>query len=390
MRVKAAILTIANHTAPASSVSGGRIYAGAIAAGNDVMQKNATFAQALKYCNQLDNCAGFTFKSAEKEPTQPIKMYFKTLTFVNPDGAWKSWIRSNEPSPDSIVSLTKGGRCVDVLGAYQHHCPDGNPVFTYTCHGVTATNQDWVFPANGSAGGQLKSLNKCATAVGASSRGGGRGVDGGDGGDDSAASAFNITMEECQTTGHDQDQTWVVAWPTIKLKGTGLCLDLGSGAVPKYPENPLLVAAPCVPGLGSQDWESGAAAAARVPDASFVKVCTRISTFQPNGEPVQGYCLIVDSKGKWYIAAGGTKGAERDVPNVLATGTLGGNPGMGGRAMQAWHTLEIQAKGAVITGVVDGVVVGAVSDSTFSHGMAAVGSGWHQAGFDDFELNASI
>ena len=337
MRVKAAILTIANHTAPASSVSGGRIYAGAIAAGNDVMQKNATFAQALKYCNQLDNCAGFTFKSAEKEPTQPIKMYFKTLTFVNPDGDWKSWIRSNEPSPDSIVSLTKGGRCVDVLGAYQNHCPDGNPVFTYTCHGVTATNQDWVFPANGSA-----------------------------------------------------DQTWVVAWPTIKLKGTGLCLDLGSGAVPKYPENPLLVAAPCVPGLGSQDWESGAAAAARVPDASFVKVCTRISTFQPNGEPVQGYCLIVDSKGKWYIAAGGTKGAERDVPNVLATGTLGGNPGMGGRAMQAWHTLEIQAKGAVITGVVDGVVVGAVSDSTFSHGMAAVGSGWHQAGFDDFELNASI
>jgi hypothetical protein len=145
----------------------------------------------------------------------------------------------------------------------------------------------------------------------------------------------------------------------------------------------------------------GAHAHARAngPAASFVRVCARISTFQPNGEPPQGYCLIVDGTGAWFLTKGGSgpNPQHRDVPVVLASGPLVGSaigdahgpaPGSA-NVVGTWHTLRLTVHGTTVSGLVDGKQVGSVRDSTFTHGMVAVGSGWHEACFDDFVVTAT-
>ena len=53
----------------------------------------------------------------------------------------------------------------------------------------------------------------------------------------------------------------------------------------------------------------------------------------------------------------------------------------------AWRTLTLEMVGSTITPSVDGKSLGSHSDpSGPKHGMAAVGSGWHVAYFDDFAL----
>ena len=60
---------------------------------------------------------------------------------------------------------------------------------------------------------------------------------------------------------------------------------------------------------------------------------------------------------------------------------------VGGRK---WHTLQLDLVGTKVTGTVDGKMVGQVNDinATFTHGMVAVGSGWHVAYFDNFSVAA--
>ena len=147
-----------------------------------------------------------------------------------------------------------------------------------------------------------------------------------------------------------------ISGPTVKLAGTDRCLSLGGGA-PKYPSNALAVAAPCTAlATGTtQLWQDGAAAAAGSPGRSLVKACARISSFKPDGQPPQGYCLIVDATGHWFISQGGTKGAgSRDQVNVLATGVIpnNGNANVTG----TWLDLKLVVKGTTITGSVNGAV----------------------------------
>ena len=40
------------------------------------------------------------------------------------------------------------------------------------------------------------------------------------------------------------------------------------------------------------------------------------------GAPPNGYCLIVDDTGGWYISNGGTKGAAREQESIVAHGKL--------------------------------------------------------------------
>ena len=43
----------------------------------------------------------------------------------------------------------------------------------------------------------------------------------------------------------------------------------------------------------------------------------------------------------------------------------------------------------IITATVDGVQVGTVVNGTLTHGMVALGSGFHSAYFDNFTVNAT-
>lgn len=222
---------------------------------------------------------------------------------------------------------------------------------------------------------------------------------------------------------------WDAAAGTLKLKtDTSLCLGL-YGPAPKYSQYPNVVVIPCNTSKISLSWDYNAAkkafqprdhpslcldvlgqaqdfgtplityscnynaneqwtvdsqghlvsgmkdtlcvstGPAITPDRAYVQVCSRIATYQRNGPPPDGYCLQLDTKGVWTLAAG-TK--------ALAQGSVASG--------QDWHQLELQAVGSTVTALVDGVVVQKMSDSTYSHGMVAVGSGWHQAFFDDFAV----
>jgi len=184
---------------------------------------------------------------------------------------------------------------------------------------------------------------------------------------------------------------------------------------------------------------------ALMPAPEFARVCGRISTFSNHGSPPAGYCLIVDGNGSWFLSNGGKAYGTRDQPYLLASGKLppvstaaaapstcgrdGASCNPIGRGQQCcagldclplsascgtsvaeeapdddtnvsvnvvapyigtWHTLKLELVGKQVTGTVDGKVVGTVTDTnaTYTHGMVAIGSGWHIAYFDNFTVNA--
>lgn len=121
-----------------------------------------------------------------------------------------------------------------------------------------------------------------------------------------------------------------------------------------------------------------------MPSPQYVRVCGRISAFKPDGSPPEGYCLIVDVNRSWYVAAGGTKGTGgRDVPRVLASGVL---PTAATVLAGEWVALQLTMVGDTLTPAVNGHLLPAITDLTYSHGMVAVGCGWHLASFDNFSL----
>ena len=71
--------------------------------------------------------------------------------------------------------------------------------------------------------------------------------------------------------------------------------------------------------------------------------------------------------------------------NVLATGKIPDASNITG----TWLELKLDVKGTTITGSIADAVVGTAINSVFSHGMVAIGSGWHEAAFDDLSLSAT-
>ena len=53
------------------------------------------------------------------------------------------------------------------------------------------------------------------------------------------------------------------------------------------------------------------------PSPTAVKLCGRIGTYSRGGSPPNGYCLIVDDSGSWYLSNGGAKGDA--LPVEIAT-----------------------------------------------------------------------
>jgi hypothetical protein len=121
------------------------------------------------------------------------------------------------------------------------------------------------------------------------------------------------------------------------------------------------------------------------PSATSVKLCGRIGTYSRGGSPPNGYCLIVDEAGSWYISSGGTKGDAREQENVIASGKLPAAVA-GASAANKWMTLSLTFAGTSITPSVDGTALKAVTDGKFKAGMVGMGSGWNTAWFDDLKI----
>ena len=75
-----------------------------------------------------------------------------------------------------------------------------------------------------------------------------------------------------------------------------------------------------------------------LPAPSSVRVCGRIETYHRGGQAPQGYCLVVDSEGAWFLTAGGISGIEHSIDAVIAHGA--------GLAESGWHTLQVGADAA--------------------------------------------
>lgn len=115
---------------------------------------------------------------------------------------------------------------------------------------------------------------------------------------------------------------------------------------------------------------SGLCLTSPLEDDTYVRVCLRVSGYTGFAglAPVPGYCLRLRVNGTWDVSVNGTA--------------------LGGGAVAAYTPtqptpLVLAARGTALTAYIGGVQVGAWADGTIAAGMVAVGSGVHQAVFDD-------
>jgi hypothetical protein len=143
--------------------------------------------------------------------------------------------------------------------------------------------------------------------------------------------------------------------------------------------------APCVTGAPSQTWTYNSTTGqlrlpasnmclSTPPRRSYVSVCARVTKYDgfDAAAPPPGYCVSVNATAGWAATAGSTQ---------LAAGVLNG-----GYNSTAPHTLELTVDGTSISASVDGTQLFSVSDSTYTAGLAGVGSGYHFAAFDNFAV----
>ena len=93
----------------------------------------------------------------------------------------------------------------------------------------------------------------------------------------------------------------------------------------------------------------------------------------------------------WFLSAGGTAckpGTKPggclgyEIPDVLAHGSTELAASIG-----TWLRLSISFVSSTVSASINGTQVVSFTDEnrTFTEGLAAIGSGWHLAAFDDFE-----
>jgi len=99
-------------------------------------------------------------------------------------------------------------------------------------------------------------------------------------------------------------------------------------------------------------------------------ICGRYAS-QSRGAPPVAYCLLIDIGTQQWIVRANTK--------VIASGNLP-------FAVKAeeWHTLKISFQGNTIKTYLDQTQLNSINDNTYGYGMVAIGSGWHEAYFDNF------
>ena len=140
----------------------------------------------------------------------------------------------------------------------------------------------------------------------------------------------------------------------------------------------------CAPGASAQDWRYNATTSQLMnsatatcltsslqPQVPYVQACVRITGYTgfAGTAAVPGYCLRLDARGAWTLAAGN---------KTLSNGTM---PAFDAAVP---HSLEITALKSIVSAQVDGVALGAFGTAAFKSGMVALGSGVHPASFDDF------
>jgi hypothetical protein len=88
-----------------------------------------------------------------------------------------------------------------------------------------------------------------------------------------------------------------------------------------------------------------------------------------------GYILTVNNAGEWEL----NSAKYKSDTIKLAAGKIAFDTAK-------WHTISLMFKGTTIQAVVDGTALATVTDSSHSHGMAGLGSGWNEVQIDNFSV----
>ena len=124
--------------------------------------------------------------------------------------------------------------------------------------------------------------------------------------------------------------------------------------------------------LGSTSWtDYEVSSDVYIEDSGFVSIFGRVDKVLQNADPPNAYWLKVDRNGNWELKA---------AKNTLASGTVL-------FSANAWHTLKLKFIGTNIIAFINDVQVGYICDTTYSSGMAGIGSGWNNARFDNFVVH---
>lgn len=124
--------------------------------------------------------------------------------------------------------------------------------------------------------------------------------------------------------------------------------------------------------LGSPQWSDYTISVnAYIEHAGAVSLHGRIGTIPGgNANDPPGYTFRIRSSGDWDLKSGKT---------ILDHGTTA-------FSADQWHPLGLRFLGSQITGFVGGHAVFTVNDTTYSHGLAGLGSGWNFAQFSDLKI----
>ena len=127
--------------------------------------------------------------------------------------------------------------------------------------------------------------------------------------------------------------------------------------------------------MGEVNWENYQFSADfLIPDKGEVFFVGRADNLAPDwgSFPYAGYCLRFNSKGTWELKIENGKS--------LASGVLK-------KPVNKWHSAKIIFNIDSIEVIVDGKMKAKVADSTYKHGVIAIGTGWNEAYFDNIKTN---
>lgn len=268
-----------------------------------------------------------------------------SLASCNPSSAFQKWVwnttgngyLSNDPG---LASTSQ--QCLNVYGC-------GTKVVYWSCVTTGGTccgekcykNLQWSLEASGALVSWL-SPSLCATA--------------------NANGRNGISLAPCSpdSPASNQQWSWDPSTGLLRHTASGLCL---AQPIPTPPRN-------------------------------YVQICSRVTKAGWNTELAatpEGYCLVVGeaedasspTKVVWTITAG--TDTSEITPFILASGTLDSS-----FDPASWHSLNLTVQGspARVFCTIDGVdvVQGCMVDdrNTFQNGLVLLGSGYHEAWFDDF------
>jgi galactosylceramidase len=103
---------------------------------------------------------------------------------------------------------------------------------------------------------------------------------------------------------------------------------------------------------------------------SYASLFSRATEMHRSHKLPEAYQLILHSSGKWELMAG----AKKLVSGLVILPESG------------WDTLVLETKKERIKATINGKLVADITDTTYTHGMAGVGSSFNQIDFDNFSI----